>query len=644
MLGRLTADGHETNIHAALRDVLERTQGRRVAGIVLVSDGQVTTQGNAIGGASQYAATRGVPLYAVCVGDPTPPKELSLAGLQAPREVRRLARVEFSTLVAHRNIEGQTITVRLLRRAGNATEWSDTGVSQVVELTAPEGAGDSERTKGLRTVALHLEPKELGEFVYKAVVDALPGERRTDDNSAETLVRVSDEKIKILLISSDAGWEFQYLRNFLLRLPDLYRLSVWQQNADREINQVASTGMKLSRLPRKLEELIGSPKGQPHPGYDVVMLCDPQPTKDGFDGEFAALLKTFVQRHGKGLCYVAGNKYSDSVLRSDGLFKPLAELLPVQLGANAVNTVQRIERRRPEPWPARLTGYGADHPITRLGGSAEETRNVWRALPGIFWSHPISKIKPSARVLAENTNPLRRTGKNEQEPLVAVQPFGKGRVVYVGLESSWRWRCVRDGFYHRRFWGNAVRYLATLGSARIAIITGGDRFSTGEKITIEVEAYDREYRPLKDETFDVAMVNTQSGDSRTFTLTAVGNRPGRYKMAIDAPPAGTYDLRVEGQERFADEKGAGKRIIIDPPKAEAARREANMATMRTVVSRPENFLHIHEIDRLTELIPSGKRWTRQEVPRELWDTRLTLLLMVLLLGTEWVLRKRQNMA
>ena len=78
MMGYLSGTGYETNIPAALRAAVERLQGRRVAGVVLVSDGQITTpdERDRLAGALGYAAQSGVPLYSVMVGDPTPPKNL----------------------------------------------------------------------------------------------------------------------------------------------------------------------------------------------------------------------------------------------------------------------------------------------------------------------------------------------------------------------------------------------------------------------------------------------------------------------------------------------------------------------------------------------------------------------------------------
>ena len=66
--------------------------------------------------------------------------------------------------------------------------------------------------------------------------------------------------------------------------------------------------------------------------------------------------------------------------------------------------------------------------------------------------------------------------------------------------------------------------------------------------------------------------------------------------------------------------------------------------MENVASRPEYFLRIHEVDELARLIPSDRKTAVREVPWELWDSNLTLLLICLLLTVEWIVRKKNNMA
>jgi hypothetical protein len=87
-----------------------------------------------------------------------------------------------------------------------------------------------------------------------------------------------------------------------------------------------------------------------------------------------------------------------------------------------------------------------------------------------------------------------------------------------------------------------------------------------------------------------------------------------------------------------------KKIFVELPKAEARRREANPQTLRTIASRSDRFLHIHEASRLAELIPPGRLKTTRQQANKLWDCPLTLIVIVLLLAIEWIVRKKYNMA
>jgi hypothetical protein len=660
ILARLTSSGFETDLPAALRDSMESVLGRRIAGIVMISDGQMTTRSgeDRLADAMAYANQRGLRIYPVLVGDPTPPKNVSVTGLQAPREVRRGAHTEFSVVLAHRNLTGQQVRVKLLRKPAEApqgtadkNDWADTGIAKTARLDGEGAAGSSAAggvSHGVQTVALEVEPDTIGKFIYRAVVEPHPDERNVEDNQADAPVDVSDEKIRVLIVSGDAGWEFQYIRNFLHRQPDLYRLSVWQQDADKEVNQLASTGMKIDHLPREFKELgsdgnSSNSEGK-YPGYDVVILCDPQPTLDGFDENFIKILRKFVEVHGGGLCYVAGGKYSDLVLSARGSYGDLSDMLPVVPAANTGDTVERILYRRPQAWPVRLTDYGLDHPITRLASTVADSAKIWDILPGIYWSHPVLKAKPLARVLAVSSNPARHTDRNEPEPLLATQPFGVGRALYVGFDETWRWRYVQEGRMHQAFWDNVVRYLASLRTKQVVITAGGDQFSAGERITIEVEAFDENFNPRKDDSFDVEMVDTQTGASETIVCKSVPDKPGRYKATLRASKTGAFQLTALKGDPLAGDKVQPKTIRIDLPKAEALRTEADRATMENLATRAENFRTIDRADDLARLIPDDRKTAVREVPRELWNSNLMLLTIVLLLTAEWILRKKYNMA
>ncbi len=653
VLKPLSAEGFETNASAAVYEAMERVKGQlgqRVAAIVHFGDGQMTVMdaNSRLNDARRYASESGVQIYTVMVGDPTPPKDVAVTALQAPPEVRSGSTAEFTVTLAHRNLDGQTVTLRLLRRKNNDKDWEPTSVVRQVKLLgAGEGNGHS---RGVQVVPLQLDlsEKDTGVYRFKASVDVLPEEQNRDNNSAEATVRVTEKKIRILLITADAGKEFLFLMNYLLRQRELYQLSVWQQNIDADVTQFGSEGMKIRQLPRTNRDLMGDPNDMKgHPGYDVVLLYDPEPTAGGFDKEFVKVLGEFVSRGG-GLCYLAGNKHSEQSLRKTEGHDLLSDLLPVVLASNTLDITERIGERTPQAWPVQLTSYGAEHPLMRLGETEKDTEGYWSVLPGVYWSHSVAKIKPGARVLAMNSNPMRVTDRNEREPLIAVQTVGKGgRVVYVGSDETWRWRSLADSYFYERFWGNMVRYLATLMARNVVITTGGDHFSVGERINVEAEVYDEknDYQPLVAETYTVDMVDIHNPDKvLPVILKKMEGKPGQFQGTITAVHQGRFRLTALRDDPKNDEKVASKEIEIAPLEAELARTEADASALKTLATKPENFLQISDVDQLAGLIPPGRLTAVNDVNQELWDKPLSVILIVLLLGIEWVLRKKHNMA
>jgi hypothetical protein len=661
--------GFETDIAAGGRDTIDMSKGHEIAGIIVVSDFQDNSENaaetNRKAAVREYALRNGIPIYTVLVGDPTPPKEVAITSFQAPQDARKGSAIEFAVSISHRNLTGQTVKLHLLKKASDQKDFVDTHVEKDIVLTddAPKADGTKSEAgegRGTNTVTVELTPDELGEFVFRASIDPVPGQRNTKGNVADARVRVTDDKINVLLIGSEAGWEFQGIRNFLLTQPDLYRISVWQQNADPDLNQVASSkDWSLKQLPKEESGLIGTGDDK-KPAYDVVILYDPENIKDSVDDNFCQLLeKSFVWTHGGGLCYIAGTKFTEENLRISAgkpiMSKHLTDLLPVVIGVNRYDS-SRLSSEKPEGWRIHVTSYGLDHPATRLGATAEETQQFWDSMPVIYWSHQVEKLKPAAKVLLENANPLLRTGSGEPEPLLVAQPYGKGRVLYMGTNEMWRMRAYKDSYYYRRFLTNMMRFLATSKARQCIITTGGDRFSLGAKITVEAEVYDATYKPLKAAEYKVDMINLDTQETRHLTLTAI-KKPGksteeqeeftgRFKTEIVAERTGRFQFTSTElrDDKDAGDKIAPKQIVIELPQAEAAKPEADLAGAQSWASpRAENFVNIWDADKLAKIVPAAKKVIIDDKALEFWDRRYSLLLIVLLLGIEWVLRKKYNM-
>ena len=633
----LAAGGHQTSLGRAVREVLNKLEGRALAAVVVVSDGQNTGEADAAGrvaAAAEMARSRGVGVYCVGVGDPKAPKNVLVAQLQGPGEVRKGGSAQFTAMLTSRGYADQTVKVELLCARAGSSDWQVAATAEGVRLA---GAAGDEHGGALQEVPLTAEAPDVGAYVYKALVRPLADELITTDNEAACRVRVSDEKVAVLLVSGDAGWEYQYLRDYLLRHPEHYKISVWQQNADPNFNQDASTGMKRSSLPITRDELFA---------YDVVILYDPW--YDGqFDSAFLTLLEKFVAGHHGGLCYIAGNKFTSANLAPGGPLAGLAELLPVVLRTDGEGLDATLGPPR-EAWPVRLTSDGADHPLTMLATRLDDSRQIWQKLPGIYRSQPVSRLKTAATALAFSGDPSRQTLQAQGEPVIAVQYYGKGRVLYLGADSTWRWRALDDGRHYVRFWGNALDFLAAgrLEKKRILITTPGEAFDAGGEIRVRVEAYNRDFTPMEGKSFTVRVApegGAQPG--RTVELPAV--RPGTFEGTVLAERTGSFELTPvagpDGRSDWLPEDVAVRRIEVRLPAEELRRPEANFQTLRALAGQADRFCRLDQIDRLAEMIPPGRLKAVEEVRRPLWSTILALLAVGVLLLAEWTVRKVFNM-
>ena len=70
-------------------------------------------------------------------------------------------------------------------------------------------------------------------------------------------------------------------------------------------------------------------------------------------------------------------------------------------------------------------------------------------------------------------------------PLIALRRYGKGTVVFVGLDETWRFRKEVGDTYHRTFWAQAVQHLGPprglLGQRQtVQLITGDGQPAVGQ--------------------------------------------------------------------------------------------------------------------------------------------------------------------
>ena len=135
---------------------------------------------------------------------------------------------------------------------------------------------------------------------------------------------------------------------------------------------------------------------------------------------------------------------SQPAARSAFTGSPLENVLPVVPARTAYYDPLRPQQYLVQSFRPELTAVGAEHPVTQFDIDPARNLRIWQSLPGFFWYHPIDRLKPAAVALLEHPTEGNPEGKF---PLLAAQFYGRGRVLFLATDSTWRWRYQQGDRY-----------------------------------------------------------------------------------------------------------------------------------------------------------------------------------------------------
>ena len=627
----LVPSGTSTDLARAVRESLASLAGNPVAGIVMVTDGQNTGGSDPLA-AAEAAAQQRVPIFPIGVGDPRNPQNLRVVDVWAPETAFAGDPFQVQAKLSAEGIGAAAVTAELVER--KAADTGETpGQESILERkqvafqgdpSAPPGAGPAQAS-----VAFRHTPKAPGQFIYTVRVAPQPNELLKNDNERSIAVRVVSEQARVLLIAGSPTWDFHPLRTLLIRDKTI-NVSCWLQSIDPDMRQDGDT--VIEKLPDKPEELFK---------YDVVILLDPDPME--FNEAWLEALKKFVGDHAGGLLWQAGPKYTVRFLTQHRT-REMRTLLPVRLGDFTEADLRLLSETHTRPWPARLTPAGTDHPLLALDKDPQLNARLWEAMPGVYWSFPSHGVKPGATTLIEHSDPRLRV-KEEARPLLVASQYGAGRCLYLGFNSTWRWRKLGERCFDQ-FWVQAIRYLVEGrlmgGKKRGRIETDRDLFTAGSRVPVAATLHTPAFEPLTTPTMPL-IVRGQPGTPPVETeLRLVPNRPGHYEGAFVAARLGINELEIALRD---DPSGkpvlVTKQITVETPRVEFADPRLNRALLTDMAERSKGrYFGVEEAAQVAAAIPDRHETIIvREKPQNLWDTTRLLGLLAVLLTIEWAVRK-----
>jgi hypothetical protein len=322
---------------------------------------------------------------------------------------------------------------------------------------------------------------------------------------------------------------------------------------------------------------------------------------------------------------------------------PIEKMLPVELEPGRGFTAGGPNADLfDKPIRMELTPKGARNGMLRLSDKEQESQRKWKELPPIYWAARVARAKPAAESLLVDADPAKAI-RGEKMPIVALQQYGLGQVIYVGTDNTWRWRRNKGDEFYITLWGQMIQRIAMphlLGSKRTQLSADKEQYVTGERVTIYARLYDTTYEPVADPTvkgyYTTAGGDTVSRAEREVILRPVPEQRGMYKGDFVAPAAGSYQFYVDKP----GEPDVKRDFTVSEPTVEFGDTAMNESLLKEIAATtPGQYFREENIDKLPDAIRLKNDRIGWQMELELWSTKLFFLLALSIVTAEWILRK-----
>lgn len=596
------ASGRSTAIGAAIEGALARVAARPVSAIVVLSDGR------SVDGLSRNVARalerQRVPVHVVPLGSETALADVGIRRVRAPEVVFALDTV---TVEAEIEVRGGGRARALLR---------DVGTDRVLDEVTVEGSGQIRLSSAMEEAGARRLAVEL-------VTEGM--DLVEENNRAEVMVESVDRPLRVLYVDGYPRWEHRYLKSMLLRERSIESSSLLLA-ANRRYLQEGD--VEIVGLPGSVEEWAE---------YDVVVIGDVRPELIG--QETLGDLKQHVSERGAGLIWIGGSGAMPRGWRGSAL----ADVLPMSLDS------ERSVREFAEPVVMERTEAAEALRLLELSDEAgggwpsmlSDPRTGWSRLQ---WAQRIEgdSLKPGAMVLAEFED-----GGGERHPAVVMMRFGAGMSVYVATDETWRWRYGRGEDLMERFWVPMIRQLGRASLARgergAVLSATPEEAVAGQVVRIRLELVDQALIDAKPSGVGVRIGDGESevrlrldpdsdGRGRSFAGVWATDRAGRFVVEVDDALVGRGELK--------------RPVVVSWPDDESRNPEADHGFLAEIAGKTGGkVLSSASLEGLGAELPNRAVTVLGEPEiRTLWDRPFVLVLLIGLLGLEWVGRRLMRLA
>mgnify|MGYP000892160892 CR=1 FL=1 len=389
-------DRTETRLFGALDGAFRDVPPSRIAGAIMVTDGQVHD-------VPKSAAGFNAPLHALITGD-VGEKDRRVRFERAPRFGIVGKQVDMTYRVIDAGSEGTTVDVRVSVNGQQiATQQAEIG----------------------REMPLQVEIPSAGRNIFELSIDHTDGELTDTNNRAIALVDGIRENLRVLLVSGEPHAGERTWRNLLKSdaSVDLVHFTILRPPEKQDgtpINELSLIAFPTREL---FVEKIND--------FDLIIF-DRYQHRDVLPILYYDYISEYVEKGG-ALLIAAGPEYAgeQSIAHT-----PLNAALPAMPSGDVIE----------EAFYPRLTDLGKRHPVTRgLEGAMSEPPHWSR------WFRMIGIDNPQGQVVMKGA---------EDKPLLLLNRKGEGRVGMLLSDQGWLWaRGFEGGGPHVQLYRRIAHWL-----------------------------------------------------------------------------------------------------------------------------------------------------------------------------------------
>jgi uncharacterized membrane protein len=601
-----TRHGGVTDLERSLSQVVGDMAAAPLAGIILVSDGADNSSANLDKTAAQFRA-RNIPIYTIGIGMPKFPRDAEVLRVTVPRKVLKNTTVEADVSVVATGYSGQRSKLEVLENERPV---------QSQEITL---GSDGE----VKTFKLNFSSQTAGPRNYRFRLAPFPNEIVSENNDQTALIEVEDDKPQVLFVDGEPRWEYAFLRRAILEDKNL-RLDAILRKANGVIDFQVEPGSNLKKgFPIEKAELFR---------YKAIIMGSVEASFFTFDQ--LRMISDFVSQRGGGFIMLGGK---NSFGQGGYANTPIEELLPVNIGESGAAGFEELE------YKARLTSYGLVHPVTHLAPSEEQNRKKWDAAPTLVGFNPTSKPKPGATVLAQGSV----LDSHGQSPVIlAFQRFGRGKSMALTAANTWRWRMGLNHAdnMHQLFWKQMLRWLVSDVPDTVNASTDKTSYSQDDSVVIRAEANDASFLPVNNSQV-TAQVKAPSGQTSTVQLAWDVEKDGAYSANFEPQEEGIYEVTSEAIQGNKSLGTGRTNFRVSELNEEFHNSNMNLDLLKRLsAGTGGRYYSPDDLRTLPEDISYTDKGLSRIEEKDLWDMPFLFLLLVGLISTEWILRKRKGLA